>query len=139
MNEFELSGLDELVNDLEKAIKIYPDFAEDSLKKMGTQLKKDVVKETKATVKKHTGKLIKGYKVSKVQGYGTNMFVEFSGTAPHFHLIENGHVKKSSSGQTLGFKEGYHIVSKTAAGYNDKMADALNVMVNKILRESDLT
>lgn len=139
MNEFELSGLDKLTSDLEKAVKIYPDFAEDSLKKMGRQLKKDVVKETKATVKKHTGKLLKGYKVSRVQGYGANMYVEFSGTAPHFHLIENGHVKKSPSGQTLGFKEGYHVVSKTAANYNDKMGEAVNTMVDKILRESDLS
>ena len=56
--EFSISGLDELKADLEKAVKLYPDKSEESLKKAGKQFKNRVVKITHEATFKHTGKLI---------------------------------------------------------------------------------
>lgn len=138
MSELKISGLDELTGSLAEAINKYPDMAEVSLKKMGNKLKREVVKKTKSTVKQHTGKLVKGYKVSKVKGYGANMEVEFSGTAPHFHLVENGHNIVTETGKTIGFVPGGHIVKTVAADFDKTMSKEVDAMVDKILSGSDL-
>ncbi len=138
MSNMTIAGLDDLTDDLKKAVGVYPDMAEKSLKKMGNKLKKETVKYTRTVVKQHTGRLIKGYKVGKVKGYGTNMFVEFSGTAPHFHLVENGHQLVNKNGETVGYVQGKHMIATTVASYDSVMNKEMDKMTDKILKECGL-
>lgn len=64
MSQMTVAGLDELTDDLKRAVSSYPDMAEKSLKKMGNKLKRETIKYTKSVVKEHTGRLVKGYKVA---------------------------------------------------------------------------
>lgn len=33
--------------------------------------------------------------------------------APHFHLVDRGHVKKNRSGKVIGYVQGEHFLQKT--------------------------
>ncbi len=139
MDEMTVTGLDELKGELELAVHKYPDMAEISLKKMGNRLKREVVKQTRAVVKEHSKKLVKGYKVGRVQGYGMGMYVEFSGTAPHFHLVENGHKLIGPNGEDKGYVQGKHMVATVAASYDSTMGVELEKMTDTILRVCSLS
>lgn len=138
MNDFEITGLDELQEDFKKALKAYPDKAYDTLEDTGKQFKKRVVQITREAVDQHTGKLIKGFKLDKMQGYGSNMQKNFRGTAPHFHLIENGHDQATKDGQTIGFVPGRLIVDQARKEYSVKMPQIMSKMCDEILKRSDL-
>lgn len=138
MSQMTVAGLDELTDDLKRAVSSYPDMAEKSLKKMGNKLKRETIKYTKSVVKEHTGRLVKGYKVGRVKGYGTNMSVDFSGTAPHFHLVENGHRLVAPGGEEKGFVQGKHMIATTAASFDGVMQGEMEKMTDRILRETGL-
>ena len=74
---FELAGLTDLKKKLSFVTKSYPDESEKLLTKMGNQFTKEVKKKIPerphGTSKK---KLINFYKVSRVKGYGKNLYVE---------------------------------------------------------------
>lgn len=136
---FDLDGLQELMNDLKKAIKVYPDKAEKRLKAVARNFKKDVTSETESKIKKHTGNLIKGYKLDKIKGYNENMSIDFRGTAPHFHLIENGHNMVTKDGKTVGWVEGKHIVKDMRQSYQDHvMPIEMDKLLKDIVKECDL-
>lgn len=143
-----LNGLEELQADMKKAIQLYPNKAEEALEKAGKDFKRKVVKETKVAVNRKTGNLLKGYKVDPVSGYGLNMETNFRGTAPHFHLIENGHElvrpktrkgkKLKNGGQTIGFVPGRLIVRQVRNDYARIFPDTMRKVCDSILRESGL-
>lgn len=141
----EVTGLEELREDLEKAIKLYPDKAQETLEKNGKQFKTRVVKLTRSTVKKRTGNLIKGYKVLPVEGYGVHMEVKFCATAPHFHLIEHGHrlLANGYNGKyrkemKKEFVPGYQIVKKTREEYKEILPKEFEKMIDEILEACNL-
>lgn len=90
---FEFVGLDELRNDVQKLLNTYPSETEAELEKVSNDFKKDVNK--KFPHKGKTGKrsVAKSWKKTKLKGQFSGMTtgVELSNTAPHFHLVENGH------------------------------------------------
>lgn len=147
-SEFTITGLEELTEDLKKAVKIYPDKAMETLETTGKKFKNRVIKITNEATEKHTGNLAKGYKLDPVNGFGVNMSVDFRATAPHFHLIENGHNQVSQKtrnghpieggGQVIGFVPGRLIVHQAREEYRVKMPQIMTDMLDEILRESDL-
>lgn len=148
MSSFSILGLDELVEDLEKAVKHYPDKSIETLEKAGKQFKNRVIKITNEATFKHTGNLVKGYKLDPVEGFGINMQINFRGTAPHFHLIENGHnqvsqktkngKKLENGGKVIGFVPGRLIVHQAREEYRTKLPEEMKKMLEDILKESDL-
>ena len=143
-----LNGLEELQTDMRRAVKLYPNKAEEALERSGKEFKQMVVKETKEAVKKKTGNLITGYKLDPVQGYGVNMEKNFRGTAPHFHLIENGHEKVlpktrkgkklKNGGKNVGFVPGRLMVYATRKKYTLIFPEKMKKVCDEILRESGL-
>lgn len=144
-----LNGLEELQADMRRAIKRYPNKAEEALERSGKEFKQMVVQETKQAVKRKTGNLIKGYKVDPVTGYGINMETNFRGTAPHFHLLENGHEKVlpktrkgkklKNGGKNVGFVPGRLMVHATRKKYAVIFPEKMKKVCDEILRESGLT
>lgn len=133
---FSLEGFDEIAESMTRAIKEYPDLAEDRLNEIARNFKKDVVKETESKVKKHTGKMIKGFKLDKAKGYNENLSIDFRGTAPHFHLIENGHEQVTKDGKSIGWVEGKHIVRDMREKYQDYvMPFESEKLIKDIVRE----
>lgn len=139
---FEISGMEELTEELQKAVKIYPDCAEKMLEEKAIEFKKKVAERYKRIIKRRrTGKLTRGFRISKVKGFRTNMEIDFmaeSKANPHFHLVENGHEMVTRSGNSLGRIDGYHVVEKTRSDYGRVMLLATAAMIDDILRESGL-
>ena len=148
MMEIRLDGMEELRADLLRAVRAEPGMARTALEKAGKKFKSAVIKETYSAVEKKTGNLAKGYKLDKVEGFGNNMHINFRATAPHFHLIENGHEQVSqktrkgkklrNGGRNIGFVPGRLIVAKVRVEYGNKFPKDVAEQFNKMLEENNL-
>ena len=140
-NVFELNGLTDLQKKLSFVSKNYPDESEKLLTKMGNQFRKEVKKKTPerphGTSKK---KLINSYKVSRVKGYGKDLYVEFRSTSPHFHLVERGHRivvsgrgrKKRDPGKRVA---GKYMVKRTTLEFEKELPQQAEKMVNRVVKK----
>lgn len=148
MMEIRLDGMEELRADLLRAVRAEPGMARTALEKAGKKFKSAVMKETYSAVEKKTGNLAKGYKLDKVEGFGNNMHINFRATAPHFHLVENGHEqvtqktrkgkKLRNGGRNIGFVPGRLIVAKVRVEYGTKFPKDVAEQFNKMLEENNL-
>lgn len=150
----EITGLDTLSKKLQHLVNNYPKESEELLVKMGNKFRnhvKDLTPDGGNPNSKR--KLMKSYRVSKVQGYGSDRFVEFRSTAPHFHLIERGHEIKPPKTQPKNKKrrkittanrkkyskgksrvEGKFMVKKTTLQFQNEFPTDVEKMVNKMVR-----
>jgi hypothetical protein len=135
---FDLNGFSDLQENLQKAIKKYPDMGAERLENISKDFKKRVIQITKQSVDSHTGKLIRGFKLDKMRGFGVNMEKDYRGTAPHFHLIENGHNQVTKDGRNVGWVPGRLIVKQARDEYADKMPQEMQKLIEDITRECDL-
>ncbi|EOS27623.1 hypothetical protein C806_00070 [Lachnospiraceae bacterium 3-1] len=147
--EVTIDGIEELREEFQTAIKKYPCIAEEALLAAGKKFRNAVKKETRSATFTGTGNLLKGYKLDPVEGYGPYMHINFRATAPHFHLIENGHElvthktkngkKLRNGGQNIGFVPGRLIVAAVRADYNEsKFPEEMEKALEKLLKESNL-
>jgi hypothetical protein len=136
--DFDIDGFDELQESLTKAIKKYPDMAADRLEDTSKSFKKRVIQITRQATTTHTGNLIKGFKLDKMRGYGINMEKDFRGTAPHFHLIENGHEQVTADGKKIGWVPGLQIVKQARDEYVEIIPEEMQKLIDDITRECDL-
>lgn len=136
--EFDIKGFEELQSSLAKAVKKYPDLAEERLDETAKNFKKRVIKITKSATDVHTGKLIKGYRLGKVRGYGAYIEKDFRGTAPQFHLVENGHEQKNSKGEIIGFVPGRLIVKQARNEWEEELPKVMKSLLDNIIEASGL-
>lgn len=141
--EFDEDGLKKLEQDLTKAIKKCPKKAKETLDALGKEFKNSARKKADKTLK-HTERAggdkkwaIKRRWGSKTIDEGVGMTNLIWNSAPHFHLIENGH-QLVRDGKTIGFVEGKHIMEKTRDDYRNIVPERFEKMVDDILKESDL-
>lgn len=140
-----VEGLDDLTNSIENLVREYPDRAADLLVKQARSLRKDVVKmvrnetDTDGTKKRSLAKL-KEYKISKVQGIGSRQYIEVSGVAPHFHLVENGHRLVDGKGKAVGkgYVPGYHFMDRATKKRRIEIPKELEGQIDQILRKEGL-
>jgi hypothetical protein len=141
--KMDVSGMEDLQEALVTLAGRYPDKAGDLLRKDGRSLRKMIAKEarqqtdTNESHKMSLGK-IGSYNVSEVKGLGTHQYVEISAKAPHFHLVENGHMMKTKSGKTVGFVVGVHFLDKATKEYKNDMPEHVENMVDELLKEAGL-
>lgn len=158
----EVEGLEELADAFDDLIKKYPDRAGDLLVKQAKELRKDVVKQvkndtdTEGTSKRSLAKT-GSYAISQVKGFGDQQYVEVSAKSPHFHLLENGHMKvvprkrtikkdngekvkiiNSNGGQVIGFVPGYHFMDVASRKRQLHIPEAVADTVNELLKEEGL-
>lgn len=152
-------GLDDLTESMQKLVKRYPDRAGDLLRSEALKTRKEIAKNAKSSFKvdnkrKKMLSRVGSYRVSQVKGYGVNQYVEISARSPHFHLLERGHavvtpkhrtIKKKgirftlkSGGRTVGNKSGYFFLKKAKDEEAIRFPEAVDDMVNAILKESGL-
>jgi hypothetical protein len=138
--DFDFKGFDELQNSLKDAIKKYPDMAEDRLEVISKKFKNRVIEITHQAVKTHSGRFVKGFKLGKIRCYGMNMEKDFRGTAPHFHLIENGHRLTDKNGKSVGkgWVPGYQIVKQARDEYAEKLPAEMQGLIDDIVKECGL-
>lgn len=141
--EFRFEGLEEIERDLEKAIKKAPAQAEGVLIETAKDFKKSAKKRAKSETKhvKREGDDKKwaierrwGYRLVN-DGLGATALVWNS--APHFHLVENGH-NNVRGGRVVGFTPGKHIMEKTRNEYEDIIPERFEQMIDDVLKGSGL-
>lgn len=134
--------LDNFVNRVSKyASKNYPKETKKFMKKEGQKLRRRAKYRLNKNVKTKTGNLQEGLKTSNAYlwDYGTTTSVKvyFSRkTAPHGHLIEEGHkVKNKKDGPVLGFAKGYSILSQSNKKFERTLYNDCVVFSKNILKE----
>lgn len=132
---FELKGLDTLEQKLSYVAQNYPYESEILLARMGNNFRKAVKAKTPDSGEDSKRKLMKSYKVSKVQGTGKDLYVEFRSTSPHFHLMERGHEVVKKNGETTGKRQGgKFMVEQTALEYQKEFPKEVECMVNRLIK-----
>ena len=141
--EFCFEGLEELEQDLKKAIRKAPIQAKETLTEVAKDFKKSAKKRAKSETK-HVKRNGDGEKKAIARKWGHKLVDDGVGStalvwnsAPHFHLVENGH-QVVRGGRVVGFAPGKHIMEKTRNEYEDIVPERFEKMVDDILRESDL-
>lgn len=129
--DFDMIGLEKLYSRLRAAVDDFPGTAEKGLVTIGNKLKRECVKNTPEG---STGKLKKGWK-HKVEGYnGSELVYELRNTHPVHHLLNNGHVKKTPSGRTVGYYEGQHYTEKSVKQFEaNDLQPGLEKLTKKLL------
>ena len=131
----EVNGLDTMQNKLKYVVTHYPYESEILLKKMGNKFRTSVKRRTPDSGLQSKRKLMKSYRVSKVQGTGKDLYVEFRSTSPHFHLVERGHRIVDKKGRDTGKRvEGKFMVEQTILEYQKEFPKEVEKMVDNLLK-----
>ena len=105
---FNMNGIDASIRDV---INEYPGTAEKYLRKTGNKLKNTAKAATPVGDGMYRGKKVKHMKdrwKAEVKGTsGTDLEYQLRSTAPHFHLVERGHVQTTPSGKYPANGHGY--------------------------------
>lgn len=143
--EFEVTGLDELKEMMEKAYQEFPDEMNKEMQRAARGWWKSVnekltYKESATAHAKAKRPFEKGWKTTYEKNvYGLITDAEVSSTSPHWHLYENGHVEYDFHGQpTGGFVPGYHFAEKTREEYEQKFPDIMEAAAEKVLKNGGL-
>lgn len=127
--ELKIEGLVDCEEALEKFILKMPVTAKEGLRKAANAVRKDARANTPDSGVQHKSKLKKKYGV-KIIDEGLNMKAMVYNSAPHFHLVEQGHVL-IINGKNCGFVEGKHFFEQTVDRYEDKFPEIIKEMVER--------
>lgn len=119
----EFKGMEEFMAKLDAISDEYADTAEKHLNHAGNKLKKMAKKATPVGkdeyITKNGKKVVNERKhmanrwKSEIVGLsGNELEYQLRNTAPNFHLVERGHVKKTPGGKEVGFVKGQHFFQK---------------------------
>lgn len=161
---FEIRGHEELMAKINELLRIYPNLTQAELEKITNDFKKDVNAKFPHQGQSTTKPVKKQWRKTFVTGFSNlTQRVDLQNTAPHFHLVENGHElwvvpgqyitqksqrsKKASSGKKrhpkavhVGFVQGKHYCEKTRNDWNNGEFEVrVEKHVKKILKKVDLT
>lgn len=130
---FDTRQLDKLTDELLGiANRDMPKESKKFIRREGNKLRKKTAAAAKAKVKKNTGKYYKSIKRGKVYVYRGNgaTATRVYSSAPHGHLIENGHRQVTKDGEELGFVPGKHVFEEAGKAfegeYNEDVDDFLD-------------
>lgn len=98
---------------IEKAISQFPLESELELEKGAKRMRKEIRDNTPVGKGKHPHKLKNSWKVEMAGSRVGGVEADIYSTAPHFHLIERGHVQKNAHGQVTGYKQGKFFMKNT--------------------------
>lgn len=167
---FHFEGLEELQKDISTCVKRYPDETEKEVYRLAGKFTKDVndkMPGSYANGKRPIPKEWHRTRASAFSGGGYSVAVEIENTAPHWHLVENGHVVKAvperyaalkagkldgSKGRrkyarsrsknpklkTLGFAPGRHYCENTRREWDSEFPGYISVYLDKMLRGHNL-
>ena len=134
-SEFKIHGFDTIQKKLKYVATHYPYESEILLAKMGNKFRTSVKRRTPDSGLQSKRKLMKSYRVSKVQGVGKDLFVEFRSTSPHFHLVERGHKIIDKNGRDTGKRvQGKFMVEQTALEYQKAFPKEVEKMVESLIK-----
>lgn len=124
-SEFDIRGLDDYTNKMfNKLTKEYPKESEKLLRQTVGKCKSEAIARTKVGP---TGNLKKRWK-HEIKSKPGHSFGVIKNTAPHAHLVENGHISKNG-----GWVEGQHMLENTMTNQQPKIDQAIDKFIDKML------
>lgn len=125
MSDFNVRGLDDYTNRMfNRFTKEYPKEAEKLMKRTVGRCKGEALARTPMGA---TGNLKKRWK-HQIKSKSGNCTGIIKNTAPHAHLIENGHITKNG-----GWVEGKHMLENTINNQQPKIDSDIDNFIDKML------
>lgn len=121
-NGFDSQDLMNLTKDLEKVAKWVPDEEKQFLKDEGTKLRRATKKQIRNfRLGEKTGNYRNSIRRGKVYKYHGAQAIRVYSSAPHAHLLEEGHRMVTHEGREVGFVPGYHIFELARKGFEPEL------------------
>ena len=129
---------------LEVATKDMPKLTERFMKSEAQRLRNKAKKKARTELKSHKAKEGKSYiermkAGKKVYAYGDAKYnVMVYNTAPHAHLIEDGHKMVTHKGEIIGFVPGKHILENSTIAFEETfLKDIETKLASKVIKEME--
>lgn len=138
----EMKGLTEFQKDLlEVAQQKLPRETVKIMRKTGSKARTHVARKARRLVKKQTGLYHKKWKRGRVfKGENGEWVVRVYNSAPHAHLIEDGHRQVTKDGKVVGFVRGKKVLDKGMKEFDDsgQFEQMLGDWLDDLLRSGKL-
>ena len=135
-DSFDITELTNFEKNLVKlAHETMPKETKKFLREAGTKLRKKTLSKAKQKVKKDTGYYFKSIKRGKVYIYKVNgaLSIRVYSSAPHAHLIEDGHRQVTKDGREVGFVQGKHIFEDSEKQFAGEYYNDIQKLIDNVL------
>ena len=137
--DFNIDEINDALKYMDEIVEKLPREADKFLRKEARKLKKETSARARSKIKKKTGNYIKGIKTGKPYKYkGKDKSIRVYNSAPHAHLIEDGHVQIDKNGKSHGFVEGKHIFEDSQRKFNKTFFKDCEDFVDELLNDGKL-
>lgn len=132
---FDTRELNAYAKELDRTARESPKLQKKFMRQEGSKLLRRTKSEAKR-VKVKTGNYKKSIKRGKVYEYDGAQAIRVYSTAPHAHLIEDGHRMVTHDGKEVGFVPGMHVFEVAGKGFEPEyladIDDMLDEAVSKL-------
>lgn len=105
--------INEFINHLGDVQRDYPLEAEKALRRGSNKMLRAVRSASPDSGQKHKRKIKNSWRCKLSGLRAEDIQANIYSIAPHFHLVERGHVMKTLGGKVKGYKQGTHFFEKT--------------------------
>lgn len=130
-NSFKVEGFDEFRKKVRTIEKKAPDRILKELDRQGNKLRRKARENTPVK----SGRLKKGYRLTKAEKSGGGYEKGLYNRAPHHHLVNNGHKKVTPGGREIGWTPGVFYIEKTVAQQQPIIMSELQSWLNELYGE----
>ncbi|MDR3984066.1 MAG: HK97 gp10 family phage protein [Dysosmobacter sp.] len=131
---FDTGELDKFAKQMEKTSKRFRTRQKSFMRKEGNKLKTKTVRQARSIGKK-TGNYLKSIKRGKVYKYDGAQAVRVYSTAPHAHLIEDGHRMVTHDGREVGFVKGHHVFEVAGKAFEPQYLMDIDNLLDEAVKE----
>ena len=131
---FDTRELDAYAKELERTSRESPKLQKKFMRQEGSKLLRRTKSEAKR-VKVKTGNYKKSIKRGKVYEYDGAQAIRVYSTAPHAHLIEDGHRMVTHDGREVGFVPGMHVFEVAGKGFEPEYLADIDDMLDEAVKE----
>ena len=131
---FDTRELDAYAKELERTARESTKLQKKFMRQEGSKLLRRTKSEAKR-VKVKTGNYKKSIKRGKVYEYDGAQAIRVYSTAPHAHLIEDGHRMVTHDGRVVGFVPGMHVFEVAGKGFEPEYLADIDDMLDEAVKE----
>ena len=131
---FDTRELDAYAKELERTARESPKLQKKFMRQEGSKLLRRTKSEAKR-VKVKTGNYKKSIKRGKVYEYDGAQAIRVYSTAPHAHLIEDGHRMVTHDGREVGFVPGMHVFEVAGKAFEPEYLADIDDMLDEAVKE----
>lgn len=131
---FDVTELDDFVRGMRRTAQRFQRQQKAFMRKEGNKLKTKTLRKARALGRK-TGNYLKSIKRGKVYEYDGAQAVRVYSTAPHAHLIEDGHRMVTHDGREVGFVPGHHVFETAGTEFEAQYLMDIDDFLDKEVRK----